>query len=374
MDLRQLAYVVAVVDHGGFTRAAEALHVAQPSLSQAIKALETEVGVALFDRVGRQVRLTAAGRALLPAARQALHDVEIAREAVDAVRGLGRGRLDLVSLPTLGVSPVADFIGAFRTRNPDVTVRLVEPDEVGAVAANVAGGESEIGFTELPIADERLVTIELSGQEYVAVHHRSVERGSLVSVPQLAELPLVTTTPGTSTRRLIDEAYSTAKQVLTKKKKDWIALAEGLLEYETLSGDEIKQLIAGNKPARDMGDDTPPSRGSAVPKAGAARGPLVPGDREMGVWGRQILGRHRTRVAQARPPLRARPRRNRPALRRRTRTARRARRPGQPVDQGLRPPARHGAGPARRHERTGRTATVIRACPAAPATPRRRPR
>jgi cell division protease FtsH len=72
-------------------------------------------------------------------------------------------------------------------------------------------------------------------------------------------------------RRLIDEAYSTAKQVLTKKKKDWIALAEGLLEYETLSGDEIKQLIAGNKPARDMGDDTPPSRGSAVPARGAAR-------------------------------------------------------------------------------------------------------
>jgi cell division protease FtsH len=73
-------------------------------------------------------------------------------------------------------------------------------------------------------------------------------------------------------RRLIDDAYSTAKQVLTKKKKDWVALAEGLLEYETLSGEEIKQLLAGNKPSRDLGDDTPPSRGSAVPKAGAARG------------------------------------------------------------------------------------------------------
>ncbi|MBB6465418.1 ATP-dependent zinc metalloprotease FtsH [Aminobacter carboxidus] len=73
-------------------------------------------------------------------------------------------------------------------------------------------------------------------------------------------------------RRLIDEAYSSAKTILTKKKKDWIALAEGLLEYETLSGEEIKQLIAGNKPARDMGDDTPPSRGSAVPKAGSTRG------------------------------------------------------------------------------------------------------
>jgi cell division protease FtsH len=71
-------------------------------------------------------------------------------------------------------------------------------------------------------------------------------------------------------RRLIDEAYTMAKQVLTKQKKDWTALAEGLLEYETLSGEEIKQLIAGQKPSRDLGDDTPPSRGSAVPKAGAS--------------------------------------------------------------------------------------------------------
>ena len=69
-------------------------------------------------------------------------------------------------------------------------------------------------------------------------------------------------------RRLIDEAYSTARSIITKKKKEWTALAEGLLEYETLSGDEIHQLIAGKKPSRDMGDDTPPSRGSAVPKAG----------------------------------------------------------------------------------------------------------
>ena len=71
-------------------------------------------------------------------------------------------------------------------------------------------------------------------------------------------------------RRLIDEAYDAARKILTKKKKDWIALAEGLLEYETLSGDEIKQLLAGEKPSRDLGDDTPTSRGSAVPKAGSA--------------------------------------------------------------------------------------------------------
>ncbi|MBN9045700.1 MAG: ATP-dependent zinc metalloprotease FtsH [Rhizobiales bacterium] len=71
-------------------------------------------------------------------------------------------------------------------------------------------------------------------------------------------------------RRLIDEAYAEATRILTKKKKDWITLAEGLLEYETLSGDEIKALLAGNKPSRDQGNDTP-SRGSGVPKAGSPR-------------------------------------------------------------------------------------------------------
>ncbi|MBX3579070.1 MAG: ATP-dependent zinc metalloprotease FtsH [Rhizobiaceae bacterium] len=83
-------------------------------------------------------------------------------------------------------------------------------------------------------------------------------------------------------RRLIDEAYTFARTILTKKKKEWIAIAEGLLEYETLSGEEIKALIAGQKPARDLGDDTPPSRGSAVPKAGAPGGRRKKGEEPEG--------------------------------------------------------------------------------------------
>ncbi len=71
-------------------------------------------------------------------------------------------------------------------------------------------------------------------------------------------------------RRLVDDAYAEAMKILTKKKKEWIAIAEGLLEYETLSGEEIKALIKGQKPSRDMGDDTP-SRGTTVPKAGAGK-------------------------------------------------------------------------------------------------------
>lgn len=70
-------------------------------------------------------------------------------------------------------------------------------------------------------------------------------------------------------RRLIDEAYAEATRILTEKRDDWVALAEGLLEYETLSGDEIKDLLAGKKPNRDAGDDTP-TRGSGVPRAGVS--------------------------------------------------------------------------------------------------------
>ncbi|GAB0498489.1 hypothetical protein MMPV_009834 [Pyropia vietnamensis] len=72
-------------------------------------------------------------------------------------------------------------------------------------------------------------------------------------------------------RRLIDEAYQQATKILTKKKKDWETLSQGLLEYETLSGQEITDLLAGKEPTRDSGDDTPPSRGSAVPSAGAQK-------------------------------------------------------------------------------------------------------
>jgi cell division protease FtsH len=73
-------------------------------------------------------------------------------------------------------------------------------------------------------------------------------------------------------RRLIDEAYTEARRILTEKNEAFITIAEGLLEYETLSGDEIKALIRGDKPSRDLGDDTPTSRGSSVPKTGTPKG------------------------------------------------------------------------------------------------------
>lgn len=76
-------------------------------------------------------------------------------------------------------------------------------------------------------------------------------------------------------RKLIDNAYQEATRILTEKKTEWVRLAEGLLEYETLTGNEIKEVIAGNPPSRDLGNDTPASRGSTVPKAGKVHNPVT---------------------------------------------------------------------------------------------------
>ncbi len=212
MDVRQLSYVLAVVDEGTFTRAAEVLRVAQPSLSQGIRALENELGTELFLRQARPVRLTAAGEALIEPARRAVRDVATARAAVEAVRGLDAGHLDLVSLPTLSIDPVADIVGRFRRAHPAVEVRLLEPDDDASVASLVRSGACELGACEVPLADVSGLAIhELAEQRYLAVLPPGAgRRPRRLSIAELADLPLITTPRGTSTRRVLEQALERA--------------------------------------------------------------------------------------------------------------------------------------------------------------------
>ena len=168
MEIRQVEYALAVVDHGGFTRAAAALHVSQPSLSQGVAKLEAELGLPLFHRLGRRVTLTAAGDAFLDPARRLLRDADVAARSVAAVKGLEVGRLDLVALPTLAVEPAARLVGQFRRRFPAIDVRLTEPEDADAVLALVRDGRCEVGLAELPAPDD-LVSTELAVQEILAV-------------------------------------------------------------------------------------------------------------------------------------------------------------------------------------------------------------
>ncbi|HTL87636.1 MAG TPA: LysR substrate-binding domain-containing protein [Acidimicrobiia bacterium] len=212
MELRQVEYVLAVIDHGSFTAGAHAEGVAQPSLSEAIRRLEEELGARLFHRVGRRVELTDAGHAFEGPARRMVRERALALEAVGSVRALERGTLDLVSLPTLAGDPLAAWIGRFRRAHPGVGVRIAEPEDARAVAERVADGTSEVGLAELPASRDDLVAIALMRQEIVAVCPPGTElrASGRMSIAHLATLPMIAAPPGRSTRDLAERAFAAA--------------------------------------------------------------------------------------------------------------------------------------------------------------------
>jgi DNA-binding transcriptional LysR family regulator len=212
MDLRQVEYVLAVVERGSFTKAAASMDVSQPSLSDGIRRLESELGVRLFHRLGRSVGLTDAGRAFIGPARQLTRDRDAVFESVASVRDLQSGTLDVVSLPTLAADPLGRLVGGFRKANPGIAVRIAAPEDDGAVAAMVLDGRSELGLTELRTHRDELVSVSLERQELVAVcppRTRLAASGRL-PIARLRGMPLVTTPPGTSTRDLLDRALASA--------------------------------------------------------------------------------------------------------------------------------------------------------------------
>ncbi|MEE4023524.1 LysR family transcriptional regulator [Gordonia sp. PKS22-38] len=167
MDLHLVTYFVAVVDHGGITKAAQSLYISQPSLSQAIRTLERRLGVTLFDRSGRRLELTEAGRRLDGAARRILVDVDRAKSKVEAVRELRSGRVDLVTHRAFGIDPMVKMVQAFHDRFPRVTARVLAADGPTGVLAALRSGDAEIGlmdtaadratFTALPLGTQELV-------------------------------------------------------------------------------------------------------------------------------------------------------------------------------------------------------------------------
>jgi DNA-binding transcriptional LysR family regulator len=205
MDLRRLRLFLAVVDEGGFTAAARAVHVAQLAVSLAVKELEEELGAPLLVRSRAGVALTPAGEALVPPARQALRDIDTAAAAVAAVRGLEAGHLDVASLPTLAADPLADLVGRFRREHPGVQVRLAAPTDLEELAATVRSGEAEVGITEEGAHNRDLVEHPFVVQELLAVSPPGTAGGSKpLALRSLDGEPLVLSPPGASMRAVVD--------------------------------------------------------------------------------------------------------------------------------------------------------------------------
>nr|WP_261568397.1 LysR family transcriptional regulator [Frankia gtarii] len=180
MQLHQLAYFVAVAETRHFTRAAQRMHVAQPSLSQQVRALEQELGTPLFNRARGNISLTAAGETLLPLARRILADTETARQRVTELLDLRHGTVRLGATPSLCTGFLPDVLRLFHQRYPGIRL-LVEEGGSRDLVRDLAGGELDLALIILPLqsSDPALATSPLI-------------RESLVLVSSLDEPPVVT--------------------------------------------------------------------------------------------------------------------------------------------------------------------------------------
>lgn len=214
MELRQLAYFVAVAEERNFTRAAQRIPIAQPAISQQIRRLEAELGERLFLRGRSGITLTPAGQALLPHARTTLQAAEGGRQAVAALSGLLTGSLTVGLVHPLPDRRFPRLLGAFRRTHPRIQLTLVE-DQTDALLAALAAGELGAALIGLgrydrppPDLESRLVARE---PLVVAVHptHPLAGRGQL-RLRALREEPMVTLTRASKLRSTLETACQAA--------------------------------------------------------------------------------------------------------------------------------------------------------------------
>jgi DNA-binding transcriptional LysR family regulator len=208
MNLSQLEYFVAVAEEGGFTHAARRVHISQSGVSAQIRQLERELGTELFDRSGREVVLTAGGRAALGPARATLAAAASVRAAVDEVTGLLRGEVRVGMVVGCTVAPLFDALDDFHRRHPrieislsearsDVLLEQVRAGEIELALVGVAG-EAPPDLAHRVVVDDRLVAIVAPGHP---LHGRT-----RVGLEQLLEHPLVCMPIGTGIRAALDRS------------------------------------------------------------------------------------------------------------------------------------------------------------------------
>jgi DNA-binding transcriptional LysR family regulator len=193
VELRYLASFLAVAEELHFGRAAKRLQMAQPPLSQQIRQLEKELGVQLFERSTRSVRLTSAGEAFLKPVRTVLADIDIATRVA---KSAGRGEYGRVSVGFAGASShetLPRLARAVRAAHPGIELAMLGQTYANRALAHVADGTLDLGFVRLPVTQPGIETQMIAEEELVCAlpsDHRLV-RQSRIAVADLAGEPFV---------------------------------------------------------------------------------------------------------------------------------------------------------------------------------------
>jgi DNA-binding transcriptional LysR family regulator len=156
MELRQLSYVIQIAMEKNFSRAAEKLHIAQPSLSQQLSKLEQELGVKLFRRTTNSVELTQAGQVFVDKSQAILDAVEQLKQEMDDMAQMRRGRLVVGTLPITGSHILPFVLPAFGVQYPQIEVVLVE-DTTAKLEQLTASGGTDLSLLSLPLIDGNLL-------------------------------------------------------------------------------------------------------------------------------------------------------------------------------------------------------------------------
>ncbi|WP_103807292.1 transcriptional regulator CynR [Burkholderia pseudomallei] len=209
MLLRHIRYFLAVAEQGNFTRAAESLHVSQPTLSQQIRQLEGVLGVQLFDRSARAVRLTEFGTAYARHARAALQQLEAGRRAVHDVENLQSGSLRLAMTPTFSAYLIGWLIDGFNARYPNLklTIREMPQEQIEPLLAD---DELDVGIafdaTQSPEIETMPLWIETLAL-VVGRDHRHARRRKPLSPDEAAGEPLILLSRAFATRGKVDQYF-----------------------------------------------------------------------------------------------------------------------------------------------------------------------
>lgn len=209
MLLRHIRYFLAVAEQRSFTRAADALHVSQPTLSQQVRQLEDTLGVQLFDRSGRAVRLTEFGEVYARHARAALHELETGERALHDVADLGSGSLRLAMMPTFAAYLSGSLIDGFHADYPHVALTIdAMPQE--RIEAMLADDRLDAGFAFMPPRAPDIDALPLWDEPLALVTgrtHRLARRRRALTPGELGGEPLVLLSRAFATRERIDRYF-----------------------------------------------------------------------------------------------------------------------------------------------------------------------
>jgi len=213
MELRQLQYAVQIAKERNFSRAAEKLHIAQPSLSQQLSKLEKEIGILLFQRNTNSVELTHAGAVFIDKAQQILGMVDGLKQEMEDISQMKKGRLIIGSMPITGATVMPLVLPVFRAAYPQIEVSLVEETSAN-LEALTASGETDLSLLMLPLQHESLTSETVFEEEIVlavtANHPLASRPDRTVRIDELAGESFVALKKGQGLRKLTHELCSEA--------------------------------------------------------------------------------------------------------------------------------------------------------------------